>query len=121
MQHRPIRFFIIQRWMEKTTGFSAMARLDNPVAHPSGAGGWRCVCCARSLVRVLGGRRGRWRLGAACFAGRCTVHGAGGGDSHGVGGEHVVAAGGPGGGDAAVEALAVIKINAYLIILNTVV
>jgi hypothetical protein len=29
--------------MEKTTGPSAMARLDNPVAHPSGAeGGAAC-------------------------------------------------------------------------------
>ena len=27
---------IRQRWMEKTTGPSAMAHLDNPVAHPSG-------------------------------------------------------------------------------------
>ena len=79
------------------------------------------MCCARSTcVRVLGGRRERRRLGAACFAARCTVHGAGGGDGHGVGGEHAVAAGGPGGGDAAVEALAgliarevrFIKINA---------
>ena len=92
--------------MEKTTGPSAMARLDNPVAHPSGAEGGAACAVRGVLVRVLGGRRGRRRLGAACFAARCTVRGAGGGDSHGVGGEHAVAAGGPGGGDAAVEALA---------------
>ena len=35
VQHRPIRFFIIQRWKEKTTGPSAVAHLGNPVAHPS--------------------------------------------------------------------------------------
>jgi hypothetical protein len=44
VQHRPTSFFIIQRWMKKTTGPSAMARLDNPVAHPSGAeGGAACA------------------------------------------------------------------------------
>ena len=96
--------YLIQRWMEKTTGPSAMARLGNPVAHPSGAAGGAACAVRGVLVRVLGGRRGRRRLGAACFAARC--YGADGGDSHGVGGEHAVAAGGPGGGDAAVEALA---------------
>ena len=92
--------------MEKTTGLSAVAHLGNPVAHPSVAEGGAACAVRGVLVRVLGGRRGRRRLGAACFAARCTVHGAGGGDSHGVGGEHAVAAGGPGGCDAAVEALA---------------
>jgi hypothetical protein len=56
----------------------------NPVAHPSGAEGGAACAVRGVLVRVLGGRRGRWRLGAACFAARCTVHGAGGGDGHGV-------------------------------------
>ena len=89
-----------------TTGPGAVPRLGDPVAHQSAtARGVACVV-GGVLVRVLGGRRGRRRLGAACFAVRCTVHGAGGGDGHGVGGEHAVAAGGPGGGDAAVEALA---------------
>ena len=58
------------------------------------------------FVRELGGRWGAGRLGAAGFTARCAVHGAGGGDSHGVGGEHAMAAGGSAGGGAAVEALA---------------
>jgi hypothetical protein len=52
VQHRPIRFFIIrlQRWMEKTTGPSAMARLGNPVAHLSG---W-CRCgSGRGSIKVI--------------------------------------------------------------------
>jgi hypothetical protein len=40
--------------MEKTTGPSAMARLDNPVAHPSGAeGGALRVLCAEYLCGYL--------------------------------------------------------------------
>ena len=62
-----------------TTGPCAVPRLGDPVAHPSGV-----------LVRELGGRWGAGRLGAAGFAARCAVHGAGGGDSHGVGGEHAM-------------------------------
>jgi hypothetical protein len=55
VQHRPICFLIcfliIQRWMEKTTGPSAMAHLGNPVAHPSVAegGGWRAACAVRGV------------------------------------------------------------------------
>jgi hypothetical protein len=55
VQHRPIRFFVIQRWMEKTTGLSAMARLGNPVAHLSGAEGGAACAVRGVLVRVLGG------------------------------------------------------------------
>ena len=51
-----------------------MAHLGNPVAHPSVAEG-DAACAVRGVlvrVRILGGRRGRRRLGAACFAARCT-------------------------------------------------
>jgi hypothetical protein len=51
--------------MEKTTGPSAVARLGNPVAHPSGAEGGAACAVRGVLVRVLGRRRGRRRLGAA--------------------------------------------------------
>ena len=83
-----------------------MPRLGDPVAHQSATA--RGVACVVSgvLVRELGGRWGAGRLGAAGFTARCAVHGAGGGDSHRVGGGHAMAAGGPAGGGAAVEALA---------------
>ena len=83
-----------------TTGPGAVPRLGDPVAHQS------ATVVSGVLVRELGGRWGAWRLDAAGFTARCAVHGACGGDSHGVGGEHAMAAGGPAGGGAAVEALA---------------
>ena len=93
--------------VKMTTGPGAVPRLGGPVAHQSAtARGVACVV-GGVLVRELGGRWGAWRLDAAGFTARCAVHGAGGGDSHGVGGEHAMAAGGPAGGGAAVEALAV--------------
>ena len=89
-----------------TTGPGAVPRLGGPVAHQSAtARGVACVV-GGVLVRELGGRWGAWRLDAAGFTARCAVHGACGGDSHGVSGEHAMAAGGPAGGGAAVEALA---------------
>ena len=92
--------------VKMTTGPGAVPRLGDPVAHQSAtARGVACVV-GGVLVRELGGRWGAWRLDAAGFTARCAVHGAGGGDSHGVGGEHAMAAGGPAGGGAAVEALA---------------
>ena len=107
----PNQFFYNTKVDGEDNGPQRDGALRQPGRSSERCGGWCCVCCGGELVRVLGGRRGRRRLGAACFAARCTVHGAGGGDSHGVGGEPAGAAGGPGGGDAAVEALAVIKIK----------
>ena len=49
-----------------------MAHLGNPVAHPSVAEGGAACAVRGVLVRVLVERRERRRLGAACFAARCT-------------------------------------------------
>jgi hypothetical protein len=69
-----------------TTGPGAVPRLGGPVAHQSAtARGVACVV-GGVLVRELGGRWGAWRLDAAGFTARCAVHGACGGDSHGVSG-----------------------------------
>ena len=43
--------------MEKATGPSAMARLDNPVAHPSGAEGGAACAVRGVLVRVITWRK----------------------------------------------------------------
>jgi len=102
--------------MEKTTGPSAVARLGNPVAHPSVAeSGAACavrgvsVCvrfislcvkfnhliCVRLSYLYLcgyladGGEDGVLvRRVSRLAGGTHNLHGAGGGDGHGVGGEH---------------------------------